>query len=137
MAVTAITGADIPIRDDRRQRMAGFKWVGLKYDAGGALTVGSRFEWNPGVNRCIQVVGTLGTGGHLKFRGSNLPDPDPTVSTDWFLCTDPQGNAIDMSALGGVEITETPRWVSPIVTAGDSNTLLDVYLNTVRSGGMP
>ena len=139
MAVTVIASAEEPIRNDQRRRAVGMKWLALKYAAGGELTVGSPFEWVPGVNRCIHVAGTWGTGGHLKLQGSNLASPNAAEAaatlTDWFLLTNPQGTVIDFSANGGAEVTETPRHIRPVITAGDGTTSLNVYVVTVRSGG--
>lgn len=141
MAVTAVANSEIAIRSDARRRAYTIHWSGLAYDSGGAATVGTPYEWTPGVNRCVQVVGTFGSGGHVKMQGSNLESPSTTEAAatlhDWFLLTDPLGNTIDLTANGAKEITETPRWVRPVCTAGDGTTALDVYVNTVRSGGMP
>ena len=141
MTVTAISAAEIPVRDDARRRMVGFKWTGLAYDSGGVGTVGAPVQWAPGVNRCVQVAGTFGTGGHIKMQGSNLESPSSVEAAgtlhDWALLSDPQGNAIDLTANGIKEVTETPLWVRPVVTAGDGTTALDVYVSTVRSGGLP
>ena len=141
MTVTAVSAAEIAIRDDRRARAGGVHWTGLAYDAGGAATVGAPYRWAPGVNRSVQVVGTWGSGGHVKMQGSNLESPSSVEAAgtlhDWALLSDPQGNAIDLTANAIKEVTETPIWVRPVVTAGDGTTSLDVYISTVRSGGLP
>lgn len=72
-------------------------------------------------DRTVQVVGTFGVGGSVTLKGSN-------DGTNYVALTDPQGNAITMTAAGLEAVSELPRYVRPEVTAGDGTTSLSVYL---------
>lgn len=72
-------------------------------------------------DRTIQLTGTFGSGGEVTFQGSNN-------GTDYVVLTDPQGNALTMTA-GRIEVvTETPRYVRPSVTGGDGTTNLTLIM---------
>ena len=71
-------------------------------------------------DRTVQITGTFGS---VTLRGSNKPNPDDAVAGDWFNLTDPQGNAITLTAAGGELIAENPMWVSPITTGGSGYTV--------------
>lgn len=68
-------------------------------------------------DRTVHFTGTFGAGGSVTFQGSN-------DGTNWFALTDPQGNAITKTAAGIEVVSENPRFVRPIVTAGDGTTAL-------------
>lgn len=80
-------------------------------------------EW---ADRSVQVKGTFGTGGNLRFEGSN------DEGTTYFTLTDPQGNAIDLTAAGGKQVTEIAERSRPRVTAGDGATSLTVIVTCRR-----
>lgn len=80
----------------------------------------------------VQVYGTFGTGGSVTMRGSLKDAPDPAVPADWFNLTDPQGVAVTFTAAGGKRFQECPLWISPLVTAGDGTTSLNVLALSLR-----
>lgn len=101
------------------------------------LDDGAAIEMPGSADRSVQVTGTLGAGGSVRIEGSNLPTPRTAAAdgtfADWFPLTDPQGNALNMAALGGEAITEGTRWIRPRVTAGDGTTSLTVRLHVRRT----
>lgn len=66
-------------------------------------------------DRTVQITGTFGS---VTLRGSNKASPSDATAGDWFNLTDPQGNAITLTAAGGELIAENPLWISPITTGG-------------------
>lgn len=91
-------------------------------DVGEAFKVG---EYNDGT---VQFTGTFGTGGSVTLRGSNMPEPDVATAAHWFTMTDAQGNAITKTSAAGEVQLEAPLWISPIITAGDGTTAINVYM---------
>lgn len=89
---------------------------------------GSAVEMPGSADRCIQLLGTLGTGGAITLYGSNKASPDAATDTDWAVLTDPQGNNIVLSTLKVEAVTELTRWVRPKITAGDGATSLTAVL---------
>lgn len=72
-------------------------------------------------DRSIQVNGTFGSGGNVNIEGS-------LDGTNYFTLTDPQGNALAVTA-GKIEaISELVAFIRPDVTAGDGTTALTVTL---------
>lgn len=86
---------------------------------------GQPFEGVDFADRTVQIGiaqgGAFGTGGSITLQGSN-------DGSQWDALTDPQGNAITKTAAGLEVIAENPRYVRPIVTAGDGSTLLAVRI---------
>lgn len=72
-------------------------------------------------DKSVQVVGTFGLGGTLRFEGSNN-------GTDWSVLTDPQGNPLDFTSAKIEMVSEATLYVRPRVTAGDDTTNLSVYV---------
>jgi hypothetical protein len=66
-------------------------------------------------DRTVTITATFGS---CTLRGSNKANPDDATAGDWFNLTDPQGNAITLTAAGGELIAENPLWISPITTGG-------------------
>jgi hypothetical protein len=126
MAVRSFTGGPLP-EDPNDTPNAGsawsFTWTGLLNGDVGAPLLSAHLP-----DKCIQFGGTFGAGGTIKFRGCNLATPNADIATDWFDLTDPQGNAISKTASGAEQAEENPRWVAPIVTAGDGTTTLTATL---------
>lgn len=91
-------------------------WSGLLNGDDGARVTLSDFP-----DRTVQIIGTFGAGGSVNFEGSNN-------GTNWAVLTDPQGNPITKTAASLEFVTETPRYVRPVVTAGDGTTNLSVIL---------
>jgi len=93
---------------------------------------GERIKLGEYRDATVQITGTFGTGGSISLRGSNLEDPDAGTAAHWFIITDPQGNAITKTAAAGEVNLEAPLWISPIVTAGDGTTAINVFLKATR-----
>ena len=72
-------------------------------------------------DKTVTFTGTFGTGGTIKFQGSN-------DGTNWFDLTDPQGNAVSKTSASIEVVTENPLQVRPFVSAGDGTTDLDCIL---------
>jgi hypothetical protein len=87
-------------------------WAGLLNTDDGAPA-----QWCDYADRCIQVTGTFGTGGSLTIQGSN-------DGVTWGALSDPQGNALTFTSSKLEQALELPRYVRPIVTAGDGTTSL-------------
>lgn len=91
-------------------------WTGLLNGDDGAAA-----EWVDYSDRCFQVTGTFGAGGSCTIQGSN-------DGTNWASLSDPQGNALTFTSQKIEQALELPRFVRPIVTAGDGTTSLTVTL---------
>lgn len=90
------------------------QWTGLTKatdDAGEAVQLPNFAD------RSVQVTGTFGTGGSLRVEGS-------IDGTNYATLTDPQGNALDITAAKIEAISEAVRYIRPRITAGDANTTL-------------
>jgi hypothetical protein len=87
---------------------------------------GSSVELPDWADRCVQVTGTFGTGGNMRFQGS-------IDGTNWAPLTDPQGNAMNLTAAGIEQVTEITRYVRPLITAGDGTTTLVVSMYARRN----
>jgi len=96
-------------------------WAGLDSDDSGEPV-----ELVDYPDRTLTITGTFGAGGSISLQGSN-------DGTNWFSITDPQGNAITKTAAAMELVVETPRYMRPIVTAGDGTTSLTVQLFCRRS----
>lgn len=87
---------------------------------------GAPFEFSQWANRSVQVFGTFGAGGTLRWEGSN-------DGVNYSVLTDPQGNNLDFTAAKIEAVTETTWWVRPRVTGGDGTTTLTVILFARRA----
>ena len=94
------------------------KWTGLQNG-----DTGLPFEDYRMADKCVQVVGTFGTGGKVAIQGSNM-----VTTPTWNTMVDPQGNLLEFTVAGLEVILEDPLKIRPSVVAGDAATLLDVYL---------
>jgi hypothetical protein len=90
------------------------------------LDSGAPVKMPGSADRCVQVLGTFGAAGSVRIEGSNVVAP--SVDADYTVLTDPQGNALDLTAARIEQITEVPLWIRPRVTAGDGTTSLSVRL---------
>ena len=115
MATRAVTITKIRTFGDNAWVAA---WEGL---TNATTDDGAPFEMPGSPDRSVQVTGTLGAGGSCRIEGSN-------DGTNYIVLTDPQGNALNMTALGIEAITEITRYIRPRITAGDGATDLDVTL---------
>ena len=77
-------------------------------------------------DRSVQVVGTFGVGGAVVIEGSN-------DGVNYATLTDPQGNALSVSAAKIESVMEVVRFIRPRVPAGDGTTSLSVVLLMVGS----
>jgi hypothetical protein len=91
-------------------------WTGLLNTDDGAPA-----DWVDYSDRCFQVTGTFGAGGSVTIQGSN-------DGTNWASLADPQGNALVFTSQRIEQALELPRFVRPLVTAGDGTTSLTVTL---------
>jgi hypothetical protein len=91
-------------------------WTGLLNTDDGAPA-----DWVDYSDRCLQVAGTFGAGGSVTIQGSN-------DGTNWASLADPQGNALVFTSQRIEQALELPRFVRPLVTAGDGTTSLTVTL---------
>jgi hypothetical protein len=118
MATVASTLVSLPnlVSSDR---VTVAKWTPLTFsgtDDGVPLVV-------PGwTERTVQVFGTFGAGGSVRIEGSI----DGGVT--YGVLTDPQGNALDITAAKLETITEAVTHIRPRVTAGDGTTSLTVLI---------
>lgn len=81
-------------------------------------------------DRNVQVLGTFGVGGNLRVEGSN------DDGTTYAVLTDPQGNALNVTAAKVEGINEVPLWTRPFISAGDGTTDIDcvIVCRRPRSG---
>ena len=82
-------------------------------------------------DRCVQVTGTFGAGGSVTVQGSN-------DGTNWSTLNTAQGAAVAITALasGLKQIVEVPRYMRPLVTAGDGTTSVSVTMLIRRTNPM-
>lgn len=114
MATRSITRTDV-------QNGSVLVWTGLlNGDDGTPLEVYDHADMS------VAFTGTFGTGGTIKFEGSN-------DGTNYFEITDPQGNAISKTAASLEQGTEIVRYYRPRVSAGDGTTSLTCTLYMRRS----
>lgn len=83
--------------------------------------VGAAIELARFSDRSVQVTGTFGASGNLRIEGSN-------DGTNYVALTDPQGNALNLTAAGIEQIMEITRYIRPRVTNGDGTTSITVTL---------
>lgn len=98
-----------------------YRWEGLANgDHGRPLPVPDLSD------KTVQIVGTFGTGGQVNFEGSVVEDA--VVDADFVTLTDPQGNAIEATAVLLETVQENTLWVRPHVVSGDGDTNIDVLI---------
>ena len=74
----------------------------------------------------VQVTGTFGAGGSISVQGSN-------DGTNYAILKNAQGTAATFTAAGIQQIVELPRYMRPLVTAGDGTTSLTATLVARRA----
>lgn len=72
-------------------------------------------------DKSVQVTGTFGLAGTLRFEGSN-------DGVTYAPLTDPQGNALDFTSAKIKAVTEATAFFRPRVTGGDGTTSLTITL---------
>jgi len=95
-------------------------WTGLTFTT---TDSGDPVQWVDFADRCVQVTGTFGTGGSVSLEGSNTGN-----TNEFIVLSDPQGNALTITAARIEQVLELPRYVRPRVTAGDGTTNLTVTI---------
>lgn len=102
--------------DQVKNQSSYITWSGLlNGDDGDAIEIAGAPD------KTVTITGTFGVGGTCSIQGSNN-------GTTWLVLTDPQGNAITKTADSIEVILESPRFIRPIVTAGDGTTNLTVII---------
>jgi hypothetical protein len=77
-------------------------------------------------DRTFQVFGTFG-GGAVALLGS-------IDGSNWAPLTDPQGEAISLTAAGIVSVMECPTWVRPLTSGGtDMSVTAKLFSKTQKS----
>lgn len=105
----------LPVLDDGSIQIV--QWAAMANGDDGAPFAAA--QW---ADRSIQVTGTFGTGGNLRWEGSN------DGGANWVVLTDPQGLALDITSAKLKTVTEITALVRPRVTVGDGTTSLTVTL---------
>jgi hypothetical protein len=98
-------------------------WAAMTFSG---ADVGAAFPYSAWVDQSVQVTGTFGAGGNVRWEGSN-------DGTNYIALTDPQGNALDFTTAKIEAVTEIVALVRPRITAGDGTTSLTVTL-VARNG---
>ena len=83
---------------------------------------GEAIPFSQYADKSVQVTGTFGAGGSVRFEGSN------DGGTNWAPLTDVQGNALDFTSARIKQVTEVTALTRPRVTGGDGSTSLTVSL---------
>lgn len=84
-------------------------------DEGQAYTFAGRYP-----DKCVQVIGTVGSSGNLKFQGCNEATP-----TNWDELHDTTETLLDsVNALGFYQILENPANFRPLKSAGTGMDLI-------------
>ncbi len=122
MAVVPPT--QLPVLDDGSILI--MQWTPLTFSG---TDSGSPFMSGQWADRSVQVLGTFGAGGNLRWEGSN-------DGTNYAVLTDPQGNALDFTSAKIETVTELTAYVRPRVTAGDGTTSVTVVMFARRANPM-
>lgn len=126
MATKAVTITDNSLTNDGSVKL--FTWEALTQTG---LDDGEPMSSPEFGDICVQMTGTLGTGGTVVWEGSN----DKHI---WATLNNAQGSALSLTALGVKQVVERPLWMRPRCTAGDGTTSLVVTalarrINTMRT----
>jgi len=124
MATKNVTITDIALTNDQSVKM--FTYAAMANGDDGEPLSSPEFG-----DICVQITGTLGTGGTLVWQGSN----DKSV---WHTLNNAQGGTMSLTALAIKQVVERPLWMRPAVTAGDGTTslvatVLARRVNTMRT----
>jgi hypothetical protein len=109
-----ITPTQLPVLDDGSYVI--FRWTPMANGDDGSILQFAQYA-----DRSVQVFGTFGAGGTLRWEGSN-------DGTNFTPLTDPQGNALDFTTAKMEAVTEVCAYARPRVTAGDGTTSLSVVM---------
>lgn len=97
-------------------------WTGLTFSG---LDTGQPWDTFDYADYTVQFGGTFGAGGSVSLEGSN-------DGTTYFVLNDVQASAITKTAAALEQVAEAPRWVRPVITAGDGTTSLTCTLYARR-----
>jgi hypothetical protein len=122
MATTA-TLINLPAGSAYRNAVI-YRWDLVNGESGDAIDLAAFPD------RSVQVLGTFGVGGNARCEGSLLAAP--ASNSDYATLTDPQGNALDVTAAKIEAVSEATRWFRPRITAGDGTTALTIILLAIR-----
>lgn len=92
-----------------------FEWTLANGETGDAV------EFVGAPDRSVQLSGTFGSGGTVVIEGS-------IDGLTYATLTDPQGNALSVTAAKIEAITELVRYIRPRVTAGDGTTAIKINI---------
>ena len=104
---------DIPSGD---QTMSVVTWSGIT--TGAICAPVSLAHWS---DRSVQIDGVFGSGGTVTVNGSNN-------NVTYYGLNDPSLTPISKTSGGISQILEITAYVYPVITSGDSNTLLTVTM---------
>ena len=77
---------------------------------------GSSVELPDWADRCVQVTGTFGASGNMRFQGS-------IDGTNWATLNAWIGTNTSFTAAGIRKVTENPGYIRAITTGGTSSTI--------------
>ena len=120
--MATVTGIETELRSSAIKRGTKKVWTPLTT----TNDVGDGLDFPPGSERTVQVLGTFGSGGHVKVEGSL------DGGTTWAVLNDPSNTPLDFTAAGIKAIMEHTLLVRPHVTAGDGSTSLTVIITAQR-----
>ena len=96
-------------------------WIGLdtsNRDGSGVLMAKSP-------DKTVQVIGNFAGSASIAIEGSN------DGGTGWFKLKDITGTVLAFTEAGGDLILENPKLIRPLLTLGDNDTDIDVFLVAV------
>lgn len=91
---------------------------------------GAPFNFTAWVDRSVQVTGTFGAAGNMRWQGSN------DGGANYAVLSDPQGTALNLTAANFKQVTEIAEMQRPNITGGDGTTSLTVTLIARRADGL-
>lgn len=104
------------VSDHVQNRASYITWTGLlNGDDGDGIQIAGAPD------KTVTITGTFGVGGSCTIQGSN-------DGVTWLTLTDAQANNITKTSASIEVILESPRFIRPIVTAGDGATSLTVII---------
>jgi len=98
------------------------EWSGLL-----PTDTGATIELIDYADKTATITGTFGSGGSITLQGSN-------DGTNWFSLNDLMFSPITRTSAAMTLILEAPRYIRPVVTAGDGTTNLTVQICCKRGG---
>lgn len=101
-----------------RDRVVVITWASMTFSGSDE---GAPIEMPGFADRSVQVTGAFGSGGSVRIEGSN-------DGVNYATLTDPQGNALDITAAKIEAIMELTRFVRPRITSGNGSTALNVIM---------